>query len=156
MVCYDLQNSSHSLATQVQLIADKPICFLKDLKQELDKSYRERLGSSCYWWPDMLQEKSASPYALLRTRFSVRASPYARKAKSGKACVVQEWKHVNEFSFFLSRIDPFPLKSVKKKTFPERKRGVEQAPVDFEYVGKMEKAWRLSLAPLLLKKLTND
>lgn len=62
-MCYDLQNSSHSLATQVQLMADKPICFLKDLKQELDKSYRERL-----------------------------------------------------------------------------ERGVEQAPVDFEYVGKMEKA----------------
>lgn len=66
-MCYDLQNSSHSLATQVQLMADKPICFLKDLKQELEKSYRERLGSCCYWWLDMLQEKSASLYALLRT-----------------------------------------------------------------------------------------
>ena len=67
----------------------------------------------------MLQEKSASPYALLRTRFSVRASQYTKKAKSETACVVQEWKHVNEFSFFLSRIDPFPFKKCYKKTFPK-------------------------------------
>lgn len=145
-MCYDLQNSSHSLATQVQLMADKPICFLKDLKQELEKSYRET----------RILLLLVAGYVAREKCLSVRASPYARKAKSETACVVQEWKHVNEFSFFLSRIDPFPFKKCYKKTFSERKRGVEQAPVDFEYVGKMEKAWRLSLAPLLLKKLTND
>ena len=59
-------------------------------------------------------------YVAREKCLSVRASPYARKAKSGTACVVQERKHVNEFSFFLLRIDPFPLKSVIRKLFPKK------------------------------------
>ena len=41
---------------------------------------------------------------------------------------------------FLITYRSVSFKKCYKKTFPEKKRGVEQALVDFEYVGKMEKA----------------